>query len=233
MAKKTNKSIGLVQENVGPVVNTAVAPSPVEGVAESVEEISVRRPQNRKIASSMNVRRQKMRKRESILTERKDKRAILNRGYYIQKINGEVKHLPLDAADREYLLAKIADLNLQIKKVNREIKDYTHSFKSRSKRAKQAYRRDLVKVNEKERIKRESMKIMEKVEKVLNEENISTYPQLSAIITGDENAPQALTELERFFSANLTAEFNKFRTDSKLKQEIFVDTLKYVKEISQ
>lgn len=233
MAKKTNKSIGLVQENVGPVVNTAVAPSPVEGVAESVEEISVRRPQNRKIASSMNVRRQKMRKRESILTERKDKRAILKRGYYIQKINGEVKHLPLDAADREYLLAKIADLNLQIKKVNREIKDYTHSFKSRSKRAKQAYRRDLVKVNERERIKRESMKIMEKVEKVLNEENISTYPQLSAIITGDENAPQALTELERFFSANLTAEFNKFRTDSKLKQEIFVDTLKYVKEISQ
>jgi hypothetical protein len=233
MKRKTSKSTSSKESIEEQVVNTTETPAPVEGVIGSVEDKPARRPQNRKIASSMNVRRQKKSKKSNLQKERTNKRAILKRGYYIQIVNGQVRHIPLDAADREYLLAKVANLNLQIKKVNREIKDYTHTFKSRSRRAKQAFRRDLDRINEKERVKKESRKVMEKVEKILNEENISTHPELSVIITGDENARQDLIELENFFSANLAGEFNKFRTDSKLKQEIFADTLKYVKEISQ
>ena len=233
MAKKIEKSTNPHQGQVpGQVVSATENPAPAAGESATAKDKPVRRPSNRKTASVGNVRKQKKRKRTNLNKGRRGTRAILKRGYYIIDTADGKKQVPLDAADREYLLAKVASLNLQIKKIDREIKDCTHTFKSRSRRAKEAYRRDLKKVQDQERLKRESKKVLDKVEKVLTEETISAFPELSAIVTGDESAQNDYTELEEFFSVNLADEFNKFSNDPKLVKEIFSETVKYVKEIS-
>ncbi len=232
MAKRTEKSTKPQEQVPERVVSNTEAPEPVAGAPATAEDKPVRRLSNRKTASVGNVRKQKERKFANLKKEKANKKAIRKRGYYIKKVNGEIKHLPLDAADKENLLAKEALLNFQIKKIDREFKDYTHTFKSRSRRAKEAYRRDLKRVTDLEQLKKDSKKVLDKVEKILTEETISAFPELSAIVTGDESAQNDYGELEEFFSVNLSDEFGKFITDPKLAKDIFSETVKYVKEIS-
>ena len=232
MPRKQTKATETEQKNSADVVSNSETLKPVNGELVVAVDKIVRRPSNRIIASTMIVRRKKQGKQNNLKKELAETKAIRKRGYYIVKVKGETKHVSLDAADREYLLAKETGLDLQIKALVDEIKSYTHFFKSRSRRAKQANRRDLGRAKEKELREKVSRTVLSKVEKILTEESVASFPKLSELITGDQNTQQDLTELEKFFSANLSEEFRKFSQDPKLKQEIFSDTLKYVKEIS-
>lgn len=82
-------------------------------------------------------------------------------------------------------------------------------------------------------MKKASKKIVDKFEKIVTPENLSNFPTLASYKDADVNGNIDFQNLIEFFSTNLTEEYNKFNTDAELTNEVFIKTVKHIKEISR
>jgi len=201
-------------------------------ITEGATEIISPRPTNRSIASTRTGMNQKRRRGSKIKNDVAVIKATLKRGYHKVEVTGREtpKIVYLDSPEREYLKHKMGQLLVELFEVQTEIKEYEQELKSLASRSNKAHRRDLNTLKEVARVKRISNEAISKLKQRLTKETLQQYPTLASL---ESTTELNLTELENFFSTNLSAQYEKFKGNQKITVRVFDRSIKYIQKISK
>jgi hypothetical protein len=175
----------------------------------------------KKIANIITVNSKKAIKLERLISERAEKKAVLDRGYFIvsDKENaGRNKHVMLTTADKEVLRSKIAEIDFELYGLKTEIADNNQQIQSLATIKKSSYRD---KLNREKKNKEQDKLVIRAVDGIseIVSDNGSKEEIAKIQKQALENRKEAYQSLKNFLNQKLTPIAKKINKTSEQEEK--------------